>query len=132
MFLVYGKRPSALELIIPGSIMTVINPNKQTLPKLSVDRARTCNFLTYGNHVKMHIYWDQKTMNYKRSYHSVIDMTALHLSILILCTNLFLSCSILKLHSPKTDPSLFHSSSTPPSQAPHSNMPSRIYLPLVG
>jgi hypothetical protein len=35
MFLVHGKRPSALELVIPGSIMTVINPNKNGLPKLS-------------------------------------------------------------------------------------------------
>jgi hypothetical protein len=32
--------------------------------------------LTYGNHVKTHIYWDQSTATYKRSYHSVIDTTA--------------------------------------------------------
>jgi hypothetical protein len=76
MFLVHGKRPSALELIVPGSIMTVINPHKNLLPKLSENRARTCNFLTYGNHVKTHIYWDQQTSTYKRSYHSVIDTTA--------------------------------------------------------
>jgi hypothetical protein len=76
MFLVHKKRPSALELVIPGSIMTVINPNKNLLPKLSENRARTCNFLCYGNHVKTHIYWDQSTSSYKRSYHSVIDTTA--------------------------------------------------------
>jgi hypothetical protein len=76
MFLVHSKRPSALELIVPGSSMTVINPHKNILPKLSENQAHTCNFLTYGNHVKTHIYWDQQTMTYKHSYHSAIDTTA--------------------------------------------------------
>jgi hypothetical protein len=76
MFLVHKKRPSALELVIPGSIMTVINPNKAMLPKLSENRARSCYFLSFGNHVKSFIYWDPSTSSYKRSYHSVIDTTS--------------------------------------------------------
>ena len=56
-FLVHKKRPSALELIILGSIMTIINPSKNLSPKLDSNRAKRGYFLGFSNHTKIRNYW---------------------------------------------------------------------------
>ena len=50
--MVHGKKPSIHDLIMFGSIVTIVNPNKNILPKLSPDRAKQCYFLGYGNRAK--------------------------------------------------------------------------------
>ena len=56
--MVHGKKPSIHDLIMFGSIVTIVNPNKNILPKLSPDRAKQSYFLGYGNTVKNIVYWD--------------------------------------------------------------------------
>ena len=56
-FLVHGHRPTSLELVILGSILTVINPNKQLVPKLDDKRAHKAYFLGFNNHTKIRHYW---------------------------------------------------------------------------
>ena len=73
-YLVHKERPSARELVPLGAIMTIIDPHKNNLPKLSRDRAKTGYFLGYSNHSKIRLYWskDSPTM-IKRSAHCVIE-----------------------------------------------------------
>ena len=40
-YLVHKQRPSLKELVIPGSIMTIINPNKKLDKKLDDSRGKT-------------------------------------------------------------------------------------------
>ena len=56
-FLIHKKRPSALELIVIGSIMTIINPSKNLAPKLDSHRAKRGYFLGFSNHTKIRNYW---------------------------------------------------------------------------
>jgi hypothetical protein len=56
-FLVHKKRPSVLELVALGSILTVINPQKNLAPKLDNNRARRGYFLGFSNHTKIRNYW---------------------------------------------------------------------------
>ena len=73
-FLVHKKRPSAKELVPVGSLMTIINPTKNMLPKLSQNRANRGYFLGFGNHIKSLLYWDPKNpRTYKRAHHAIIE-----------------------------------------------------------
>ena len=73
-FLVNGKRPSAKELIIPGSLMTIVDPNKHLKPKLDLTRTTQGYFLTYSNHCSIRLYFDPKhPTKIKRSTHCIID-----------------------------------------------------------
>ena len=73
-FLVHGERPSAQELIPLGAIMTIIDPHKSLLPKLSRKRAEAAYFLGYANHSKIRMYWSKSSpMVVKRSAHNVIE-----------------------------------------------------------
>ena len=75
-FKVHNKRPSAKELVPFGSVITIVNPSKNTLPKLSPDRANKGYFLGFGNHVRSILYWDPKhPTSYKRSYHAIVEDT---------------------------------------------------------
>jgi hypothetical protein len=73
-FLVFKKRPSALDLIIFGSWKTIVNPNKNLLPKL--DRATCGNFIGFGNNCSTSkIYWSHKQpRKYFRSHHNKINI----------------------------------------------------------
>ena len=72
-FLVHGRRPSAKELVIPGSIMTIINPSSK-VPKLSPDKVKQGYFLCYGNNVRMINYWDpQNPYSIQHCYHAIIE-----------------------------------------------------------
>ena len=76
-FLVHKRRPSVRELVPCGSIMTIIAPNKKTIPKLSRERAFLGYFCAFGNNFNFHIYWDPKSpREVKRSYHSIIEDVA--------------------------------------------------------
>ena len=76
-FLVHGKRPSMLENVPLGSIMTVVNPNKHLKTKLDPTRAIRGYFLGYSNHCLIRLYWDPNNPNrIKRSTHSIIEDTA--------------------------------------------------------
>lgn len=76
-FLVHGKRPSAREFIVPGSLMTVVAPDKDKLPKLCDERATSAHFLGFGNNLRFHQYWEPAhPRSLKRSYHSIIEDTA--------------------------------------------------------
>ena len=73
-FLVHGIRPSVNELVIPGSVMTIIDPNKNLKPKLDLSRTTTGYFLAYSNNCKIRLYFDPKNpTKIKRSYHCIID-----------------------------------------------------------
>ena len=76
-FLVHNSRASILECIIPGSIMTIIDPNKNLKQKL--DRSRTTRgyFLGYANNCKIRLYYDPKhPTKIKRSAHCIIEDVA--------------------------------------------------------
>jgi hypothetical protein len=76
-FLVHGSRPSVLEMVPMGSIMTIIAQDKQLHPKLGRDRAKTGYFLCFGNHIKSHCYLDPDYPDtFKRSHHSIIEDNA--------------------------------------------------------
>ena len=76
-FLVHKKRPSAKELVPCGSLVTIIDPDKAKLPKLSTQRAKHCYFCAFGSNLKFIIYWDPDSpYTLKRSYHSIIEDTA--------------------------------------------------------
>ena len=74
IFLVEQRRPSVRELVPLGSYMTIINPNKNSLSKLSNERASRGFFLGYGNHTSIRLYFDpaQPTI-IKRSKHCIIE-----------------------------------------------------------
>ena len=73
-YLVHKERPSVRELVPLGAIMTIVNPNKNHLPKLSRDRAIQGHFLGYSNHTKIRLYWSKDSPNIiKRSSHNVIE-----------------------------------------------------------
>ena len=74
IFMVEKRRPSIRELVPLGSFMTIINPNKNNLPKLSNDRAIRGFFLGYGNHTSIRLYFDPAQPNkIKRSKHCIIE-----------------------------------------------------------
>jgi hypothetical protein len=77
-FLVWKKRPSARDLVIFGSFITVINPQKHLLPKLDNDRAYRANFIGYNNNDSDgKIFWSYRTpRKYYRSHHSKIDVAS--------------------------------------------------------
>jgi hypothetical protein len=56
-FLVYGIRPTAKELVLFGSIVTLINPSKNLLPKLSNERATEVYFVGFSNHDSCRLVW---------------------------------------------------------------------------
>jgi hypothetical protein len=73
-FLVFGKRPSAKDLVVFGSLVTVVNPSKHLLPKLSEDRATSAYFIGFSNHDDCRIVWLPETPDrYYRARHCVID-----------------------------------------------------------
>ena len=76
-FLVHGERPSIKELVIPGSLMTVVKPNKNKLPRFSPDRFEKGYFCGFGNNCRVSLYWSPLLpYSLQRSYHSVIEDTA--------------------------------------------------------
>jgi hypothetical protein len=77
-FLVWKKRPSARDLVIFGSFMTIVNPQKHLLPKLDNGRAYRANFLGYNNNDSDgKLFWSHLTpRKYYRSHHSKIDVTS--------------------------------------------------------
>jgi hypothetical protein len=76
-FLVHGERPSIKELIIPGSIMTIVKPNKNSLPRFSKDRSSIGYICGFGNNCQVSLYWTpQHPLSLQRSYHSIIEDTA--------------------------------------------------------
>ncbi len=73
-FLVHGKRPSIKQLAIFGSRVTIMNPKKEKMKKLSMDRSEFGHFLSFGNSVNNILYWKSRTpMDYHRAHHAVID-----------------------------------------------------------
>ncbi len=73
-FLVHHKRPSVNDLCIFGSIVTIIDPNKSKLGKLSEDRAKKAYFLSFGNTTSNIIAWDPaKPYVWLRAHHAIID-----------------------------------------------------------
>ena len=73
-FLVHGTRPSALECIIPGSILTIIDPNKHLKPKLDKSRTKRGYFLGFANHCKIRLYFDpDNPTKIKRSAHCIVE-----------------------------------------------------------
>ena len=73
-FLVSQKKPSARELVPLGAYMTVIHPNKNLLPKLSMNRATRAYFMGYANHTKIRLYWEKSNpYTIKRSSNSIIE-----------------------------------------------------------
>lgn len=75
-FLVFKKRPSALDMVIFGCWMTVVNPSKNLLPKLDNNRASQANFIGFGNNCSTSkIYWSHKQpRKYFRSHHNKLDI----------------------------------------------------------
>ncbi len=73
-FLVHGKRPSIDHLAIFGSRVTIVNPKKERMKKLSMERSEYGHFLSFGNNVNNILYWKSSTpMDYHRAHHAVID-----------------------------------------------------------
>ena len=79
-YLVHKQRPSVRELIIPGSIMTIINPQKNQGKKLDNSRGQLGFFLGFSNHSSVHLYFDpSKPREFKRSSHCIIeDVATMH------------------------------------------------------
>ena len=79
-FLVSQKKPSARELVPLGAYMTIVHPNKNLLPKLSLERATRAYFMGYANHTKIRLYWEKSNpYMIKRSSNSIIeDVPTLH------------------------------------------------------
>jgi hypothetical protein len=76
-FLVHGTRPSVQEVVVLGSIMTIVAIDKHLKPKLSTERAKKGYFLGFSNHVSSHLYFDPDTPDtYHRSHHSIIEDNA--------------------------------------------------------
>ena len=76
-YLIHGKRPSFKELVIPGSLMTIVKPNKNALPRFAPDRITKGYFCGFGNNCRICLYWSpQPSYSFQRSYHSVIEDTA--------------------------------------------------------
>ena len=75
--IVHGKKASIKELVPCGSLMTIIDPDKNNMPKLSQDQAKRGYFCAFGNNLKFCLYWDE-TSPYiiKRSFHCIIENTA--------------------------------------------------------
>lgn len=76
-FLVFKRQISALNLIIFGCWMTIINPNKNMLPKLDSNRASWANFIGFGNNcLTSKLYWSHRNpRKYFRSHHNKLDIT---------------------------------------------------------
>ncbi len=73
-YLVHGKRPSARELVLPGAIMSITNPQKGLLPKLSNDRGFRAHFLGFGNNIRSLIIWDPRhPKSFKRAHHGIVE-----------------------------------------------------------
>ena len=79
-FLVHKSRPSLNECIIPGSIMTIVNPNKHLGKKLANDRAIKGYFLGFSNHSSICLYFDPAhPRQLKQSAHCIIeDVATMH------------------------------------------------------
>ena len=76
-FLVHKKRASIKELVPCGALMTIVDPNKNKLPKLSRERAKRGYFCAFGNNLKVMLYWDETSPKIlKRSYHAIVEDTA--------------------------------------------------------
>ena len=63
-----------MECVIPGSIMTIVDPNKNLKKKLDPNRTSTGYFLGFSNHCNVRIYFDPSNPNkIKRSHHCIIE-----------------------------------------------------------
>ena len=72
--LVHGKRPSILECIIPGSILTIVDPNKNLKKKLDPTCTSRGYFLGFSNHTNVRLYFDPlHPTKIKRSVHCIVE-----------------------------------------------------------
>ena len=57
--------------------MTIVDPHKGSMDKLSKDRAKKGYFCAFGNNLRFYLYWDpQSPKTLKRSYHAIVEDTA--------------------------------------------------------
>ena len=74
---VYNRMRTIQEFVPCGSLITVVDPSKDKLPKLDQNRAIQAHFCAFGSNLRYIIYWDpQHPRQLKRSYHCVVEDTA--------------------------------------------------------
>jgi hypothetical protein len=75
-FLSVKNRLSALDLVFFVCWMTIVNPNKNLLPKLDDNRATRAKFIEFGNNCSTSkIYWFHKQpRQYYHSYHNKLNI----------------------------------------------------------
>ena len=72
--LVHQTIPTVNRLAIWGSYATAIDHNKNQMPKLSTDRAKSVQFLSFGNNTSNILYWCRKNpRKWYRCHHAIID-----------------------------------------------------------
>jgi hypothetical protein len=72
--LVHKELPTLKELVIFGSNVTIVAPNKNSLKKLDERRAENGHFLSFGNHTSNILYWNKRNpYTYQRAHHAIID-----------------------------------------------------------
>ena len=74
-FLIYhGYQPSLMECVISGSIMTIVDSNKNLKKKLDPNITTTGYYLGFANHCNVWLYFDPANpTKIKGSHHCIID-----------------------------------------------------------